>query len=970
MSIIRFILEKLFGVRRDHIVECPTSKGKPAYKHVLEPVTETEIQKHLDGNITLMSYAIDNPKDSLLTYGFLDVDNGTFLNPILDVLKKRFQENKFLIEASNDARYHIWFFFDQPIHISAFVGLLRDIVTEAGLQGMLKPDSLEIIPEKPPVEELGGKPCRVFLGTNLKTGYRKHFIDFQGQEVDPATVLGALVPIPSATISLQPTVSVPVPVTTSAMITPPAAGMAGLHQGMLPLPCIQKILTTAIPKGGRNKTVLAVTAFLKKLKHAPDVIKSILTTINASFNPPLSAAELDRTAMYVLKKNYNITCTSKYIKGYCTIGTNQTCPALKSVVQVQVGTEPAREQIAAILTLPRKVMSDYDRYEAVADIIIKDLERRNVIFFINDERDPALKIGAKELRIDAERPGHELGAFFAGEYRAIPKTKEWPYIIYRILGYSRDHYIPLTSNSVIGGSITTPNIYLALCDVDDTILEIVPGKITPMLNGANPDKILLSTSTWSLPLKYLPDVVVADGLKILYDEILSYIPCDSLDMYLMAAWTIAIFVARKPITSRPAIFFEGGSGTGKTSSLRLIGYLLSGRDPITNSTLSAEKIIAARSLITIIDNMEAQDWGNRELLRFALQAVTTARFIKRKLYSDNKTVEIEINTFLLLGGIEGPLSKEEFLQRTLHVQIKDAYKSKTVSPDIFDTVLKKRDLVLNAVFKFIAETILPKLQGDGYNQIVNKFTARYRNHPKIRSAEFLSLMELTLDELSKILPIPQGVFSSVMRKQAAVARDTSESNNPIIDLLNRYIYLLRHGTGREVATHSNVFLERKTFRDGDNIFEFDKEDKRWKITFTTIGLKTAFDTVVKEYNLTKYDYPLRSSGVLIKRMLSLQNSLKDLGYELETGAGGKINGTLHHIIRLPIDVPDDELEAMATDQAFAQYEKIIAGLNTCCYMKYAEYHYIRWQDESVLDDPRIDADDAERIMAAKTTKVP
>lgn len=111
------------------------------------------IERHLKGEITIGSYTIE-PKTNRIKWICFDIDPGHHENPegtarkVLKVLHECSGTGAVLLEASRhpDPSFHIWLFFDPPIHAKtgrAFGNQVKEIVGEPELEVFPKQDEID-----------------------------------------------------------------------------------------------------------------------------------------------------------------------------------------------------------------------------------------------------------------------------------------------------------------------------------------------------------------------------------------------------------------------------------------------------------------------------------------------------------------------------------------------------------------------------------------------------------------------------------------------------------------------------------------------------------------------------------------------------------------------------------------------------------------------------------------------------------
>ena len=98
-----------------------TQQKTGAYFPTKRPITIKDIQRHLDGEITIGAYCLNT--DNTIKWACVDVDGDKTLTPEQNktieypkslIIYNLFPEFKRLLEWSGRKGYHIWIFFNKP----------------------------------------------------------------------------------------------------------------------------------------------------------------------------------------------------------------------------------------------------------------------------------------------------------------------------------------------------------------------------------------------------------------------------------------------------------------------------------------------------------------------------------------------------------------------------------------------------------------------------------------------------------------------------------------------------------------------------------------------------------------------------------------------------------------------------------------------------------------------------------------
>jgi DNA primase len=195
-------------------------------------------------------------------------------------------------------------------------------------------------------------------------------------------------------------------------------------------------------------------------------------------------------------------------------------------------------------------------------------------------------------------------------------------------------------------------------------------------------------------------------------------------------------------------------------------------------------------------------------LKFLLLSATKGGKEKRTQGTESDTTEEQPKALVLITAIE-PFTKPELINRTYDLEFSHKFKADDfVEDELIREIIKKRDVILSAILKFLQKEILPNFaKRKDYMTVLKK---EYRGHSKARTDEFLALLMLLLEKTVKHIPYYDeddpyygaedefGWGDGIIRKawieyQDAKARDTETSSNNIIKMLDGLVreYLLR-----------------------------------------------------------------------------------------------------------------------------------------------------------------------------------
>lgn len=452
----------------------------------------------------------------------------------------------------------------------------------------------------------------------------------------------------------------------------------------------------------------------------------------------------------------------------------------------------------------------------------------------------------------------------------------------------------------------TDSIYINLNSANNIILKISKDAIEEISNGLNKEGVLLKSSKKILPVNFLPDADVREGMKLLEELILHNLTCDKEERYLIISWLISAFL----LDMSPYIAlmkFSGPTSSGKTTAAKLISLLIYGNDHLTDPSTAAAYAVASQSPLLIIDNLESEDI-TKSLSKFLLLTATRGGKEKRTQGTESDTTEEKPKCLCLITAIE-PFTKTEMINRAYDIEFHPGNKNDSFLEDeTIRSLAKNRDIIISTMIKFIQKDILPFLSER--KKFITVLKTEYKNHSKNRTDEYLSLLMLILEKMLKYMPYYQeGDFlygmesgdkeirKAWIEKQDAKARETETASSNIIKLLDGLVreYLEKmkslnitpvdRGNDEEVYvyTHPEYFIEMiktkpEIKREGDEVYTVTHVE----FMTTSSDLVAAFDKFCRNYGIKN---PYTSASIFSSRLKTEQHLLKKGGWTLLTRQG-------------------------------------------------------------------------------------
>jgi DNA primase len=354
---------------------------------------------------------------------------------------------------------------------------------------------------------------------------------------------------------------------------------------------------------------------------------------------------------------------------------------------------------------------------------------------------------------------------------------------------------------------TTDTVYINLNSPNNMILRVNKDGIDETPNGLNKEGILLKSSKKILPVNFLPDADIHEGMTALKELIFNNLTCEKEQRYLIICWLMSAFLLEfAPYMG--LMKFSGPTESGKTTAARLLSLLIYGNEHLGDPSTAAAYAVSAQNPLLIIDNLEHDDF-TKSILKFLLLSATKGGKEKRTQGTDTDTIQEKPKALVLITAIE-PFTKAELINRTYDIDFSSKNKADDfIEDEVIRAIVKKRDLIMSAVLKFIQKEILSKLEKRKDFIVILK--KEFKNHSKNRTDEFIATLMLLMEKLLKYMPYydtddalcgyetgDKEIRQAWITYQDAKARETETSSNTIIQLLDgmmrEYLYKMKDQT--------------------------------------------------------------------------------------------------------------------------------------------------------------------------------
>ncbi|MCP4259127.1 MAG: toprim domain-containing protein [Planctomycetes bacterium] len=454
----------------------------------------------------------------------------------------------------------------------------------------------------------------------------------------------------------------------------------------------------------------------------------------------------------------------------------------------------------------------------------------------------------------------------------------------------------------------TDTLYLNLNLPGNNILRISKESVNEVPNGMNDEGVFLKSSQKILPMNYLPDCDMNEGMQVLKELVLDNLTCEKKQKYLILCWLISAFLM--DFSPYMALMkFSGATGCGKTTAARLLSILIYGNEHLGDPSTAAAFSISSQNPLLVIDNLETKDI-TKTIAKFLLLAATKGSKEKRVGGTETDTIQESPRSLVLITAIE-PFEKVETINRTYDIEFFGNNKADDfVEDETTGGLIKKRNLILSSIFKFIHKEVLPSLDRRG--EYITVLKKEYKNHSKNRTDEYLAILMLVVDKILRYIPFYEeddllcGVESGAneiwqewIEYQDAKAKDSETGSNSIIKQLDGIVkecLALMNEKDREVEYHKDY--EEGVFRYTHPEYLLDiiktkgktlKDESEEPYTMAYVEfLATAGDIVhaFDKYSRNTGNRNQYSSGsILISRLRNDVGILKKAGWEIISKPG-------------------------------------------------------------------------------------
>ena len=267
-------------------------------------------------------------------------------------------------------------------------------------------------------------------------------------------------------------------------------------------------------------------------------------------------------------------------------------------------------------------------------------------------------------------------------------------------------------------------------------------------------------------MKQQAEPVISD--YSLLDFIDAFLNIDKSHKLLLAVYLCAAFI---PDIKHPILIAEGEKGSGKTNLLKFLSTII---NPVTKDVLLLPQ--KEDNLITALSNNYFSAFDNigklsKEYCNIFCQASTGGTLIKRKLYSDNREICINIKRLVALNGINLQISQTDLLDRAIMLPLNRIEDSKRLPEEILDEKLYN---------------VLPNVLASIFN-ILSKALAIY---PQVNLAKYPRMADFSRYGYAIAEAISKGQgehFIEVYTNNIKLATESAVQESPVLNAMREFV---------------------------------------------------------------------------------------------------------------------------------------------------------------------------------------
>jgi hypothetical protein len=324
---------------------------------------------------------------------------------------------------------------------------------------------------------------------------------------------------------------------------------------------------------------------------------------------------------------------------------------------------------------------------------------------------------------------------------------------------------------------------------DRTVYRITTDAIEPVANGTDA-KLFVRNTKW-LPFELALNNTLEKPLHI--DRLVGDIQFATghLDRseveHLFRLFALALFFPEL-FPTRPILAMIGPKGSGKTSSLELLGALLFGPEfrvaDITGDPRDFDAALTSEFFV-VADNADREiKW-----LQDKLAIVATGGTIKRRsYYTTNRLVEFKLKAWLAITSRTPHFRREDVADRLLPIHV-ERFSGFTAMADLKADIVKDRNLLMTAMVHDVQKAL--------------RGLTRHRRERMVTSYRMADFGQFAL-KVSGALGFG-GDVADVLRRLGLEQQTFAMQNEPLFEFLDQWL-AKKDNDGRELTT-GTLYLE-------------------------------------------------------------------------------------------------------------------------------------------------------------------
>jgi hypothetical protein len=554
--------------------------------------------------------------------------------------------------------------------------------------------------------------------------------------------------------------------------------------------------------------------------------------------------------------------------------------------------------------IPSNLTSRKDpvNYPFIGSTLCSFFEYDNGKFFLDNNENLWMTYQGEEYEINARSNNRSFHSMFFEETGLLISTSSGKQVFDAFANTAFQRAKKIMRRPWASCDTASFSCNINLHDADSNILHVNPYGVHVLKNISNKHNLILGYSDDVLPLEYLPDLSIADGMSIVNECIISKLTCPPYDAKVYFLWAIAAFL-KNFVSTAPLLHSSGAKGSGKTTAAKIMTTSIFGDIRQVKATVAALYSEAATHPAVFPDNLELENI-DRQIIDFLTHSATGGLRIKRMAGSANRNHASGMQCFINFNGIESPAGKKtELTSRIIDIQFDEKYKSdKTfIAHDVLDTIREIRPIFFTTMVNKI-QLALRLMQSGALKVVVRMIEKAVGSHPKDRLFEALALMYIldiaddSIDEQhlwNKLHDLPID-FINFIKTQKERYEEEAQASNPTVNGLYRLYYAYNFAL---IADGGNEH--------GSNVANFAKS---YNISFSGKNTIHAVTAESLHHALKKassmYDY--KDPHQLSKRIENDLDSIERRGYKLSKQRGAQ--GYNRYTIVLAQEILDEMLE--------------------------------------------------------------